>query len=85
MVENLLKQGKLYELRHELRLSKLKIQKARNEIALSTTEVLDYEDLHLELHNLDKAVKDYKDAILEMNALNERIRGLEVQAFNGAA
>jgi hypothetical protein len=71
------KQGKRYELQHELRLVKLKIQKARNELALASSgDILDFEELALELLNFEQAAAAYGAAVRELEALRQRLADL---------
>ena len=79
MDAKILRDGKIYELQHELRLSSLRIKKHRNELTLATSEIMEVEELHLELDNARKALNGYCEAVNEYMSIRERLAELDAQ------
>lgn len=75
--EKILKNGQIQKLRNEIRLQKLDIERSRNALHLATSELHNYEDLHLYFHDAEAALERYRKAVFAVSALTERLAELE--------
>lgn len=77
ITERDLKRSRIYKLEHELRLAKLEVQRAQNELHLDSSTVMTIEELITLLPEFEKAAIAYMQAIKRYKELLEQRKKID--------